>query len=168
MKLNKKIALSITVAGTTLLTGCFEKDNPSDSNYLSTTPITVSLPLGGGSASGTTENVIWSWTAGIPTSATPGTATVRCASGYGYVKSAVAEMLAAAESGATEFTKSVTSSQSADLYASALISIPTAAVATGAEGANNLYAYNVSQEGGTSTVNFTCVPLATDANWAGN
>jgi len=167
MKLNKKIALSITVAGTTLLTGCFEKDNPSDLNYLSTTPITVSLPLGGGSASGTTDNVIWSWTAGDVASPL-GTATVKCARGYGYVERVVAEMLAVAESSAADFTKLVTSSQSADLYASALISIPTGSAATGGSGDNNLYAYNVSQEGGTSTVNFTCVPLATDANWAGN
>ena len=149
----KKISCLAIFTVVMVLSGCV-KEKRADYNYLSLGTVTVSYPntttLSG---SGTLNNVIYSW------DETTKVLTLSCVNGYGYISNSWAEAKA------NIATEVVPVNSLGDSYDALVVDLSSGVQPTTRTLSQRCY---VDNEDSQPNVAFTCVPLSTDAQWAGN
>ncbi|MGQ4006119.1 hypothetical protein QIW49_06490 [Francisellaceae bacterium CB300] len=150
---NKIISLGMLV-GSVVLVDCI-KEKGDKYKYLSTAPVSYMVTSGASAPSGiaSKNNARFDW------DAFSNTITIRCDSGYGYVENS---WNLASSSPDTTITAT---NSNGGLYTSSNFNVLNAGGIFLVDGGSNEYRRTSTFSGSDD---FTCVPLSTDAQWAGN
>ena len=153
--MKKKIISLGMLVGAVALSSCI-KEQGDKYKYLSTAPVSYSVPSGtvGASSSASLNEATFTWDASARTM------TIQCASGYGYVKSSWQAAVASLD------TNVISINSEGGTYTSTFWTLtgPGNTLRLASSGSNNY-----RQPSSTQIIDsFTCVPLNTDNQWAGN